>query len=71
MEMKNLGLIALLVGWILLTTWGLFKGILESESLIMTVSFIVIWVGLLILLVTSIIQRVKESKDDPYKDVEI
>ena len=71
MEMKNLGLIALLVGWILLTTWGLFKGILESESLIMTVSFIVIWVGLLILLATSIIQRVKESKDDHYKDVEI
>jgi len=68
---KNLGLIALLGGWIFLTAWGIFRGILESQSLIMTLSFIVIWVGLLILLATSIIQRVKESKDDPYKDVEI
>ena len=69
--MKNLGIVALISGWLLLTTFGIYRGILESESLVFTISILVLWMGILILLVSAIRQRYKESKDDPYKDVEI
>ena len=69
--MKNLGIVALISGWLLLTAFGIYRGILESESLVFTISILVIWIGILILLVSAIRQRYKESKDDPYKDVEI
>ena len=69
--MKNLGIVALISGWLLLTAFGIYRGILESESLVFTISILVLWVGILILLVSAISQRYKESKDDPYKDVEI
>jgi len=68
---KNLGIVALISGWLLLTAFGIYRGILESESLVFTISILVLWVGILILLVSAISQRYKESKDDPYKDVEI
>ena len=69
--MKNLGIVALISGWLLLTVFGIYRGILESESLVFTISILVLWMGILILLVSAIRQRYKESKDDPYKDVEI
>ena len=69
--MKNLGIVALISGWLLLTAFGIYKGILESESLVFAISILVLWIGILILLVSAIRQRYKESKDDPYKDVEI
>jgi len=68
---KNLGIVALISGWLLLTAFGIYRGILESESLMFTISILVLWIGILILLVSAIRQRYKESKDDPYKDVEI
>jgi hypothetical protein len=68
---KNLGIVALISGWLLLTAFGIYRGILESESLVFTISILVLWMGILILLVSAIRQRYKESKDDPYKDVEI
>ncbi len=69
--MKNLGIVALISGWLLLTAFGIYRGILESESLVFTISILVLWMGILILLVSAIRQRYKESKDDSYKDVEI
>ena len=69
--MKNLGIIALISGWLLLTVFGIYKGILESESLVFTIAILVLWIGILILLISAIKQRYKESKNDPYKDVEI
>ena len=69
--MKNLGIVALISGWLLLTAFGIYRGILESESLVFTISILVLWMGILILLVSAIRQRYKEFKDDPYKDVEI
>ena len=69
--MKNLGIVALISGWLLLTAFGIYRGILESESLVFTISILFLWMGILILLVSAIRQRYKESKDDPYKDVEI
>ena len=69
--MKNLGIVALISGWLLLTAFGIYRGILESESLVFTISILVLWMGILILLVSAIWQRYKEYKDDPYKDVEI
>jgi len=68
---KNLGIVALISGWLLITAFGIYRGILESESLVFTISILVLWIGILILLVSAIRQRYKESKDDPYKDVEI
>ena len=69
--MKNLGNVALISGWLLLTAFGIYRGILESESLVFTISILFLWMAILILLVSAIRQRYKESKDDPYKDVEI
>ena len=69
--MKNFGIVALIGGWLLLTVFGIYRGILESESLVFTISILVLWIGILILLVSAIRQRYKESKVDPYKDVEI
>ena len=69
--MKNLGIIALISGWLLLTVFGVYRGVLESKSLVFTISILVLWMGILILLVSAIWQRYKEYKDDPYKDVEI
>ncbi len=69
--MKNLGIVALIGGWSVITVWGVFKGVLESQSLVFSVSLSVIWIGILVLLISTIWQRYKESKDDPYKDVEV
>ena len=69
--MKNLGIVALISGWLLLTVFGIYRGVLKSESLVFTISILVLWIGILILLVSAIRQRYKEAKDDPYKDVEI
>ena len=69
--MKNLGIDLLIGGWIVLTAYGVYKGVLESESFIFSVSVSVLWIGILILLISAIRQRYKESKSDPYNDVEV
>tara|TARA_B100000586_G_C20030957_1_gene393266 strand:- start:412 stop:621 length:210 start_codon:yes stop_codon:yes gene_type:complete len=69
--MKNLGIVALIGGWFVLAIYGWFKGVLESQSLVVSISISVIWIGILILLISAIWQRYKESKNDPYKDVEV
>jgi hypothetical protein len=69
--MKNFGIVALIGGWLGITAWGVLKGVLESQSLVFSVSLSVIWIGILALLISAIWQRYKESKDDPYNDVEV
>ena len=69
--MKNFGIVALIGGWLVITVWGVIKGVLESQSLEFSVSLSVIWIGILVLLISAIWQRYKESKDDPYKDIEV
>ena len=69
--MKNFGMAALIGGWLVITAWGVLKGVLESQSLVFSVSLSVIWIGILALLISAIWQRYKESKDDPYNDVEV
>jgi len=69
--MKHFGIVALIGGWLVITVWGVLKGVLESQSFVFSVSLSVIWIGILILLISAIWQRYKESKDDPYKDVEV
>lgn len=69
--MKNFGIVALIGGWLVITAWGVLKGVLESQSLVFSVSLSVIWIGILALLFSAIWQRYKESKDDPYNDVEV
>ena len=68
---ENLGIIAIVGVWISLTVWGMLQGILDSRSLFTSVAIVVIWIGVLILLLAAIVRRYKESKNDPYKDVEI
>ena len=67
----KIGIISILTGWILLTFWGILHGVLESKSLLISVTIVVIWIGVLILLITTLVQRIKELKTDPYKDVEV
>lgn len=69
--MKNIGLVLLLGGWIALTLYGVYRGVLETELVVFKISISVIWVGFLILLISALRQRFKESKKDPYKDVEV
>jgi hypothetical protein len=69
--MKNIGLVFLLGGWIALTVYGVFRGVLEAESIVFKISISVVWIGFLILLISALRQRFKESKKDPYKDVEV
>ena len=69
--MKNFGIVALIGGWLVITAWGILKGVLESQSFVFSVSLSVIWIGILALLISAIWQRYKESKDDPYNDVEV
>ena len=69
--MKNFGIVALIGGWLVITVWGVIKGVLESQSLVFSVSLSMIWTGILVLLISAIWQRYKESKDDPYNDVEV
>ena len=69
--MKNFGIVALIGGWLVITAWGILKEVLESQSLVFSVSLSVIWIGILALLISAIWQRYKESKDDPYNDVEV
>ena len=68
---ENLGIIAIVGVWISLTVWGMLQGILDSRSLFASAVIVVIWIGVLILLIAAIVRRYKESKNDPYKDVEI
>ena len=69
--MKNFGIVALIGGWLVITAWGVLKRVLESQSLVFSVSLSIIWIGILALLISAIWQRYKESKDDPYNDVEV
>ena len=68
---ENLGIIAIVGVWISLTIWGMLQGILDSRSLFASAVIVVIWIGVLILLIAAMVRRYKESKNDPYKDVEI
>ena len=68
---ENLGIIAIVGVWISLTVWGMLRGILDSRSLFASAVIVVIWIGVLILLIAAMVRRYKESKNDPYKDVEI
>ena len=68
--MKNLGIVSLIGGWLVLAVYGAFIGVLESQSLLVSISLSVVWIGILILLISAIWQRYKESKNDPYKEVE-
>ena len=68
---ENLGIIAIVGVWISFTVWGMLQGILDSRSLFASVVMVVIWIGVLILLIAAMVRRYKESKNDPYKDVEI
>ena len=67
-KMKTIGIIALLSGWLVLTSWSIYT---DSESKVQIISLVVLSLGILILLVSAILERIKESKNDPYKDVEI
>ena len=69
--LENLGIIAIVGVWISLTVWGMLQGILDSRSLFASAVIVVIWIGVLILLIAAMVRRYKESKNDPYKDVEI
>ena len=69
--LENLGIIAIVGVWISLTVWGMLQGILDSRSLFASVVMVVIWIGVIILLIAAMVRRYKESKNDPYKDVEI
>ena len=69
--LENLGIIAIVGVWISFTVWGMLQGILDSRSLFASVVIVVIWIGVLILLIAAMVRRYKESKNDPYKDVEI
>ncbi len=69
--MKNIGLVLLLGGWIALTLYGVYRGVLETELVVFKISISVIWVGFLILLISALRQRFKEYKKDPYRDVEV
>ena len=68
---ENLGIIAIVGVWISFTVWGMLQGILDSRSLFASVVMVVIWIGVIILLIAAMVRRYKESKNDPYKDVEI
>ena len=68
---ENLGIIAIVGVWISLTVWGMLQGILDSRSLFASAVIVIIWIGVLILLIAAMVRRYKESKNDPYKDVEI
>ena len=68
--MNNTGIFLLIGGWISLTSWGIFQGVLESDSPVLTISLAAVWLGILILLIRALIQRREESKTDPYKDLE-
>ena len=69
--LENLGIIAIVGVWISLTVWGMLQGILDSRSLFASVVMVVIWIGVIILLIAAMVRRHNESKNDPYKDVEI
>ena len=69
--MKNIGLVLLLGGWIALTLYGVYRGVLETEFIVFKISISVLWIGFLILLISALRQRFKEYKKDPYRDVEV
>ena len=40
------------------------------SALVLTFSLVAVWLGVFILLVRAIVQRRKESENDPYKEIE-
>ena len=49
--MNNTGIFLLIGGWISLTSWGIFQGVTESDSPVLTISLAAVWLGILILLI--------------------
>ena len=68
--MKNFGVIALISGWVLMSGWAAYMGFIEVKFLVYKISIILIWLGITILLIKAILDRIKESKNDPYKEIE-
>ena len=68
--MKNFGVIALISGWVLMSGWGAYIGFIEVKFLIYKISVILIWLGITVLLLKAIFDRIQESRNDPYKDIE-
>ena len=69
-NLKTIGLIAVITGWLTLTFWGVKIGVLESESIVLRVGLSVFWLGFLVLLVVALLARSKNTKDDSRKDAE-
>jgi hypothetical protein len=67
---KRLGWILLIVGWIILTAYGVYFFLADpEESSWEKWGAGLLWAGVLALLISVIRERYKESKTDPYKDV--
>ena len=41
--MNNTGIFLLIGGWISLTSWGIFQGVLESDSPVLIISVAAVW----------------------------
>ena len=69
---RRSGLILLVGGVILVTAFGIWEALRDDTlpALVRT-AVVGIVVGTVILLLNVWLQRLRESKDDPYKDVEI
>ena len=68
---KRIGWISLIIGFIILTTYGAYVFLTDLEVTGWEKwGTGLLWAGILALLATVIWERYKESGDDPYKDVQ-
>ena len=68
---KRIGWISLIIGFIILTTYGAYVFLTNLEVTGWEKwGTGLLWAGILALLATVIWERYKESGDDPYKDVQ-
>jgi len=68
---KNFGILLIIGGWLITMIYGAYEFIIQKETeAIPKYAFVIILIGIIILFITVLRDRLRSYKTDPYKEVD-
>ena len=67
----SIGLFTFALGFVALLSWSAYEIFISEMHIAPKVALFLLFTGLLLILCTVLINRIKIKKSDPYKDVEL